>query len=145
MQIQQEATVGTEPTDFNGHRTGVLVFLRRETLNFHAQASIVAETLQRYCYHMFRRDVHLNLFVAQRKQDQDPADITVKGCNASESESCGSIVTSMYVSSNSIEGREYGVSNSGRVMCKDGQEIEICLQDAMQCSHFVAILQWYID
>ena len=26
---------------------------RRETLNFHAQASIVAETLQRYCYHKF--------------------------------------------------------------------------------------------
>ena len=52
---------------------------------------------------------------------------------------------SMYVSSNSIEGREYGDSNSARVLCKDGQEIEICLQDAMQCFHFVAILQWYID
>jgi hypothetical protein len=184
---------------------------RRETLNFHAQASIVAETLQRYCYHKFRRDVHLNLFLAQRKQDQDPADITVEDCNASESESCifnlancegvvlldvkfhrlslcnsegkaegevdiHSIISvcrnadsmynsqstvlsqkqakgrirrsnqgSMYVSSNSIEGREYGDSNSARVLCKDGQEIEICLQDAMQCYHFVAILQWYID
>ena len=52
---------------------------------------------------------------------------------------------SMYVSSNSIGGRDYGDSNSARVLCKDGQEIEICLQDAMQCFHFVAILQWYID